>query len=71
MEWKENFGMEYGRCSEWNGMEDRPPYLRNSELHILKLITNHKLNVCVYQYVKSDNKTIFANYCIWPEIIAT
>ena len=19
MEWKENFGMEYGRCSEWNG----------------------------------------------------
>ena len=22
MEWKENFGMEYGRCSEWNGMED-------------------------------------------------
>ena len=22
MEWKENFGTEYGRCSEWNGMED-------------------------------------------------
>ena len=22
MEWKENFGMKYGRCSEWNGMED-------------------------------------------------
>ena len=22
MEWKENFGMEYGRCSEWNEMED-------------------------------------------------
>ena len=22
MEWKENFGMEYGRCSEWKGMED-------------------------------------------------
>ena len=22
MEWKENFGMEYGRCLEWNGMED-------------------------------------------------
>ena len=21
-EWKKNFGMEYGRCSEWNGMED-------------------------------------------------
>ena len=50
------FGMEYGRCSEWNGMEDlkngmedRLPYLPNSELHprlhILKLITNHKLIV--------------------------
>ena len=52
MEWKENFGVEYGRCSEWNGMEylknrmeDRLPYLPNSELHILKSITNHKLNV--------------------------
>ena len=22
MEWKKNFGMDYGRCSEWNGMED-------------------------------------------------
>ena len=24
MEWKKNFGtgMEHGRCSEWNGMED-------------------------------------------------
>ena len=22
MEWNVNFGMEYGRCSEWNGMED-------------------------------------------------
>ena len=22
MERKENFGMEYGRCSLWNGMED-------------------------------------------------
>ena len=22
MEWKENFGMEYGRCLEWNQMED-------------------------------------------------
>ena len=22
MEWKRNFGMEYGRCSEWIGMED-------------------------------------------------
>ena len=22
MEWKKKFGMEYGRCSEWNGMED-------------------------------------------------
>ena len=22
IEWKENFGMEYGRGSEWNGMED-------------------------------------------------
>ena len=28
-----------------NGMEDRLPYLPNSELHILKLITNHELNV--------------------------
>ena len=33
MEWKGNFGMEYGRCSQWNemkdlknGMEDRLPY---------------------------------------------
>ena len=45
MEGKENVGMEYGRCSEWNGMEDRLPCLLNAELHILKLITNHKLNV--------------------------
>ena len=28
-----------------NGMEERLPYLPNSELHILKLITNHELNV--------------------------
>ena len=56
-----------------NGMEDRLPYLPNSELLILKLITNHTLNVmrlAVYQYAKSD-RTIFANYSIWPEIIAT
>ena len=33
MEWKENFGMEYEKCLEWNemedlknGMEDRLPY---------------------------------------------
>ena len=45
MKWKENFGMTCGRHSEWNGMEDlkngmedRLPYLPNSELHILKLI---------------------------------
>ena len=53
MVWKEDFGMEYGRCSEWNGRFEKcsgrsssiPPYLPNSEIHILKLITNHKLNV--------------------------
>ena len=46
MEWKENFGMEYGRCSEWNGMEDlkngmedRLPYF----LNIFKLTTNYKV----------------------------
>ena len=54
MQWK-NFGMEYGRYSEWNGMEnlkngmeDRLTYFHtclNFELHILKLVTNHKLNV--------------------------
>ena len=22
MEWKENFGMEYGKFEKWNGMED-------------------------------------------------
>ena len=53
MEWRENFGMEYGRCSEWNGRFEKwngrsssiLPHLPNSELDILKLIINHKLNV--------------------------
>ena len=46
MDWKENFGMENGRCSEWNGkedlkngMENRVPYF----LHIFKLATNYKV----------------------------
>ena len=37
MEWKKNFGMEYGRCSEWNRMENlknemegRLPYFRTN-----------------------------------------
>ena len=43
--------MDYGRYSEWNGMEDlkngiedRPPYLPNSELHISK-ITDHQSQI--------------------------
>ena len=36
MEWKENFGTDYGRCSEWNvedliiGMEDRLPFFHTN-----------------------------------------
>ena len=53
IEWKENFGMEYGRCSEWNGSFEKwngrsssiLPDLPNSELHILQLVINHELNV--------------------------
>ena len=50
MEWKESFGMEYGRCSEWNGMEDlkngmegRLPYFHtNVQIqYIFKLPTNY------------------------------
>ena len=33
MEWKENFGMAYGRCSEWNGMEDRLPYFHTNYIY--------------------------------------
>ena len=40
MEWKENFGMEYERCSEWNGMEDlkngmedRLPYFHTNYIY--------------------------------------
>ena len=50
MEWKENFDMEHGRCSEWNGeedlkngMEDRLPYFHTNCIHIQyisKLTTN-------------------------------
>ena len=51
MECKENFGMEYGRCSEWNGMEDlkngmedRLPYFHINCVtqYISKLTTNCK-----------------------------
>ena len=42
MEWKENLGVECGRCSEWNRMEDlknemedRLPYFHTTCLHIL------------------------------------
>ena len=34
------------------GMKDRLPYLPNSELHILKLITHHKLNVMHFPICK-------------------
>ena len=34
MEWKESFGMEYGRCSEWNGMEDCLPYFHTNYIDI-------------------------------------
>ena len=40
MEWKDNFGMEYGRCSKWNGMEDfkklmvdRLPYVHTNYIY--------------------------------------
>ena len=54
MEWKENFGMEdaqnemkwNGRFEKWNGRSSSILlYLPNSELHVFKLKTNHKLNV--------------------------
>ena len=61
-----------------NGIEDRLPYLPNSELHILKLFTNHELNVmrlpirkmlqqdylCKLQYLARGNCDInFASLC--------
>ena len=53
MEWKEKFGSITGNMEDVqngmeglkNEMEDRLPYLPNSKFHILKLITNQKLNV--------------------------
>ena len=40
MEWKENFGVEYGRCSEWNGLEDLKNGMENRlpyQLHTVGL----------------------------------
>ena len=82
MKWQENFDMEYGRCSEWNEMEDlknvmedRLPYLPNSELslHILKLITN-KYDTFTYTQEASRlslQTTASGQSMMWPEIIAT
>ena len=48
MEWKENFGMEYGRCLEWNGMED----LKNGmEDRLPYFHTNY-----IYSIIKTYNK---------------
>ena len=49
-EWKENFGMEYGRSSEWNGMED----LKNGMEDYLpySLVTTYTVPV----YIKTCNK---------------
>ena len=80
MEWQMVWN---GRSLVWNmedvqnGMEDRLPYLPISELHILKLITCHKLNVmrlpirkkrqdylCKLQYLARDYCNInFACLC--------
>ena len=61
MEWKENFGMDYGRYSEWNGMEDlknriedRPPYLPNSELHISKITDRQSQIKCDAKFARTN-----------------
>ena len=46
IEWKENFDMEYGRCSEWNGMGDLKNGMKDClpySLNIFKLTTNYKV----------------------------
>ena len=43
MEWKENFGMEYGSCLEWSGMEDRLPYFHTN--FICNIQTHNKLQI--------------------------
>ena len=71
MEWEENFGMEYGRCSEWNGMEDlknemedRLPYFQSSS-NKMKWSSNkmkwkivfHTSILTIYTvYIKTYNK---------------
>ena len=49
MEWKENFGMEYGRCSEWNGIKD----LKNGIEDRLSYFHTHYIDSI---YIKTCNK---------------
>ena len=53
MEWKENFGMEYERRSEWNGikdlkngMEDCLPYFHTNYIDYTVYVTS-KTAVCL------------------------
>ena len=57
MEWKENFGMEYGRCSEWNGMED----LKNgTEARLPYFHAN-----CLYSIYQKPLSKMFLMYTIF------
>ena len=53
MEWKKNFGMEYGRCSEWNGMED----LKNGmEGRLPSILTTNAVYIKTYNKLQRTTK---------------
>ena len=49
MEWKENFSMEYGRCSEWNGIFENWNG-RSSSILTAYIQTYNKLQSTAHQH---------------------
>ena len=77
MEWKDDFGMECGRCSEWNGMEDLKNGMEDglSYFHInyikysiFKLTTNYKVMPKI-PVLHTRTSSISGNITVYPHIV--
>ena len=55
MEWKETFGMEYGRCSEWN--EKFEKYKEWKIVFHTSILTTYRPTVYIKTYIKLRSTT--------------
>ena len=67
VEWKENFGMEHGRCSEWNGMED----LRNGMENRFPYFHTNQLTTSIQTYNKAQSNTIDTAAYLYEHVVVS